>query len=195
MIKKLFLSTTILLSLVLAGCNTNKGSSVSSSSEESPLISSSSEGPVVPDPDVIPESFEQSIRTDVNQLALFKNDTKQIIAYPDFRTPMNNLKFISRDPAIATVDETGLVTAKMVGETEIMVRDLNRPSAGKFLKVSVVEKLTAAKTNTLYNTIKPYSDAEHMDNFEDHEFYEKTVYKNGVLKTYDLWAKEQNLGN
>ena len=183
--KKLFLSATILLSLVLTGCNTNKNSSAPSS--DSPVISSSEEGPVVPDPDVIPDSFEEEIKTAVSELALFKKDTQQIVAYPDFRTPMNNLKFISRNPSIASVDENGLVTAVDVGETEIMVRDLNRASAGKFLKVSVVEKLAAAKTTALYNTMQPYATAEHMDNFEDHEFYEKTVYKNGVLKTYDLW--------
>ena len=182
---KLFLSSTILLALVLVGCNSKKPTS-SSASSESPIISSSEEGPVVPDPEVIPDSFEEEIRTDVSTLALFVKDTQQIVAYPDFRTPMNNLKFISKNPAVATVDEKGLVTAIADGETEIMVRDLNRASAGKFVKVQVVTKLTTAKATTLYNTFKPYATSENMDNFEDHEMYEKTVYKNDELLTYDL---------
>ena len=86
---KLFLSSTILLALVLVGCNSKKPTS-SSASSESPIISSSEEGPVVPDPEVIPDSFEEEIRTDVSTLALFVKDTQQIVAYPDFRTPMNN---------------------------------------------------------------------------------------------------------
>ena len=155
---KLFLSSTILLALVLVGCNSKKPTS--SGTSESPIISSSEVGLVVPDPEVIPDSFEEEIRTDVDTLALFVKDTQQIVAYPDFRTPMNNLKFISKNPAVATVDEKGLVTAVADGETEIMVRDLNRASAGKFVKVQVVTKLTTAKATTLYNTFKPYAKAK-----------------------------------
>ena len=63
---KLFLSSTILLALVLVGCNSKKPTS--SATSESPIISSSEVGPVVPDPEVIPDSLKTLNKSSLIQI-------------------------------------------------------------------------------------------------------------------------------
>lgn len=160
--KKLLLSTIVLLSLVVTGCNNKKGD------------------------DPIPEKFDIALTSSQETIGLFVGEERNLNIFPEPKTDFK-LKFTSLNPEIATVDENGKVTAVAQGEAKIAVQDLNRDKAGTFIEVKVVEKMKTRDANKIYKEMKTVGESEVVDNFTDEEFYEKTIYKEGVQQSYTFW--------
>lgn len=165
MTKKLLLSSVLFLSLVVTGCGNKKNSS-----GDQP----------------IPEQFDIAIQAAESKVGLFVGEERNINVFPEFRVN-HRLKYTSLNPEIATVDENGKVTAVAQGSAKIAVQDLNRKNAGVFVDVQVVEKLKSREANKIYKAMKEIGESEVVDNFVDEEFYEKSVYKEGVRQSYTFW--------
>ena len=166
--KKLVLSSLVLLSLVITGCNKKN---------------SSSEQP-------IPEEFEIAVRTNQESVGLFPEEERRIYVVEEFNVPFK-LKFTSLDPEIASVDENGVIKGLKAGSTKIAVQDLNRKSAGAFIDVIVAEQMKSRETKRLFNELNVIGLKEKVDNFVDHEIYEKFIYKNGVQHSYSMMNRDE----
>ena len=169
--KKIFLSSLAILTMVLTGCNDKK--------------SSSSEQPDQP----IPDQFEIAIRSTETRMGLLVGEERAINIFPDFKGNFK-LKYTSLNPEIATVDENGLVTAVAQGVAKIAVQDLSREKAGVFVDVTVVDKQKNRDAKKTFNAIMEAAAGTVIDNFTDREYYEKTIYKNGVAQKYSIWDQQ-----
>ena len=169
--KKYYFLPLVIAALTISGCQKKADNS---SSEIEP----------------IPDVFEQSLTTSRDLVGLFTGETYQLRAFPEPGIPMNNLEYTSMDENIATVDKDGVITGVSQGVTKVIIRDLNRHSTGNYVEVQVVDKLKSRDAKKIYNNLDNLSKTEVVDNFVDHELYEKTIVKNGVVHSYDFYDQE-----
>ena len=122
-----------------------------------------------------------------------KKDTVQLSGHRQANHTGKNLSFTSADPAVATVDENGLVTAVAAGKTSIEVADKNNADLKTTIPVIVYPDVAERKANTILADMSG-KDAD-LKEIVDHELYEKTKYKvvegERVMQLYALW--DQNL--
>ena len=171
--KKILLSSLAILTMVLSGCGGKKNSSSSSEQPDQP----------------IPEQFEIDIRATETKMGLLVGEERAINIFPDFKGNFQ-LKYTSLNPEIATVDENGKVTAVSQGVAKIAVQDLSRQKAGVFVEVQVVEKQKKTASKKTFQAIMEGAASIVIDNFTDREYYEKTIYKNGVAQKYGFWDQQ-----
>ena len=95
-----------------------------------------------------------------------------------------NLSFTSADPAIATVNENGLIKGIKKGVTSIEVADKDNPDLKKSVPVYVGEKMSTRPRERLLTALGEVDETK-LTEVAEHELYERTVYKNGKLYRYD----------
>ena len=97
-----------------------------------------------------------------------------------------SLTFKSANDAIASVDANGLVTGVSQGETTIEVADKNDPNLKISVPVSVGAELTTISRTRMLNDLGKVDESD-LKSIVDHNMYEKRLYKNGVLQSYDRY--------
>lgn len=145
--KKLFLSSLVLLSLVVTGCSNKKKSSE----------------------DPVPESFETSLTT-VSRIPLFLEQESDILVQPEFKAT-NGYRFVSLNPEIASVDENGHLKGLAEGVAKVAVIDKNDKTKGSFVEVDVVSKMKSRDMNKVCRHFEDVSKTQVIDNvFEDNVY-------------------------
>ena len=173
-INKALLLTLILATGSLIGCNEN----------DLPL----------PDDSITPIANEKVFDEEAVQpkelllnhktVAMAVEETYQLSGIQQAHHDGKSLTFKSADPAVASVDETGLITGVAAGQTTIEVADKNNPELKKSVPVYVEPETTRPKT--ILSRLAAI-DESSLTAIVDHNMYEKRLYKNGVLQSYDRY--------
>ena len=173
-INKALLLTLILATGSLIGCNEN----------DLPL----------PDDSITPIANEKVFDEEAVQpkelllnhktVAMAVEETYQLSGIQQAHHDGKSLTFKSADPAVASVDETGLITGVAAGQTTIEVADENNPELKKSVPVYVEPETTRPKT--ILSRLAAI-DESSLTAIVDHNMYEKRLYKNGVLQSYDRY--------
>ena len=173
-INKALLLTLILATGSLVGCNEN----------DLPL----------PDDSITPIANEKVFDEEAVQpkelllnhktVAMAVEETYQLSGIQQAHHDGKSLTFKSADPAVASVDETGLITGVAAGQTTIEVADKNNPELKKSVPVYVEPETTRPKT--ILSRLAAI-DESSLTAIVDHNMYEKRLYKNGVLQSYDRY--------
>ena len=177
----------------------SSSSSQEPSSSSQPSSSSSNPGPT---PIILPEpNFEDEIDNSKKNLpsevlvnrrivSVLIDQTFQLETLAQFGYSGKNVNFVSNDESIATVSENGLITGKASGETVVVVSDKDYPNIKTEVRVIVSPEITADEAVDLKTRAGGFSEkakAENLRAIIDHEMYVKTIYKNGVMHTYNQW--------
>ena len=178
-------------------------SSEASSSEESSSSSSSSSNPG-PTPITLPEADEtkefdntvpyypQEILLNHRLASILINEEYQLAPIGQYKYDGSTLQYVSKDPSIVTVDETGLLKGVKAGKTEVEVSDKNNPNLKTTVPVTVNKECDeddAAKISAALAAI----DESGLNQLVDNEMYEKRVYKNGEMIRYDRFDQRMTI--
>ena len=128
-------------------------------------------------------------------------DAQQIRMLDQFNYDNSNLTFVSANPEIATVSETGLVTGVSVGETTVTVTDKDNAELKVVIPVIVNEEIVddpaTTDTDERLAAAAPFKDIDetNLKAIVDNEMYEKSVYKvdaegNDILHSYSRWDQQ-----
>jgi uncharacterized protein YjdB len=164
--KSILLTLTAMAVLGLASCNSTGTSSKAASSTASTTTSSvatssstatSSTAASSSNSDILVEGLTVGPASVDLQVDDDAAKTKQIVAYVSPKNATNQgVSYLSADPTIATVSETGLITAVAYGTTTISVT-----TSGKNLEGSAI-------TKTIDVTVDSTFDLKHIDSEGDH---------------------------
>lgn len=169
----------------------------SSSSEEPSSSSNPGPTPMIPiDPDFGKEfdystkAYPETILTDKSLVALVGDESYalRVLEQPNYSG--KNVNFTSSDETIATVDENGVITGVGSGETTVVVSDKDNPNFKKDVRVVVSPAITEVEAKDLNKGFETAANEENIQAIVDYEMYQKTVYKNGELHTYDRWDQK-----
>ena len=156
-------------------------------------------------PDIIPEidtsdnvnnvtkTYPDELLINHRIASVLVNEEYQLRPIRQLNYDGSNLSYISKDPSIATVDETGKIKGKASGETEILIADKDNAEFSYTLPVIVSPAITRTEDA---DAIKAELTAINEDNFNsliDYEMYEKTLYKNGVQQSYDRYDQRMTI--
>ena len=200
--KKLVFFTSLFAVTCLTACGGGKSPSSSaapapSSSAES-SSSSSESSKLGPTPIILPDGGDPDVfdnREDYlpNELLLnhrlisvLPRETYQLRPIKQFKYDGSNVAFESKDPSIASVDETGLVKGVTAGETEIVAYDKDHPEFNTTVPVIVNASLSLLEAQMLGESFKAINE-DGLTKLVDYEMYEKSIYKNDELVSYDRY--------
>ena len=174
----------------------SSSSEAPSSSSEAPSSSSSNPGPtpIVPiDPDLNQEfgedvkNYPDEILVNNRVVSVLVGETFKIEALPQFNFTGKDVNFASSDENIATVDENGTVTGVAGGETTVVVSAKDKPDLKENVRIFVAPQIEESEAKALNTDFAAIAKQENITKITDNEMYIKTIYKNGVLHTYDRW--------
>ena len=176
-------SKAILLTLLisvgsLVGCNKSE----QPGTDDGSVIPASDSEKVFNEAAVQPKGLLLNHRT----VALAIEEKVQLSAIEQTHHDGKNLTFKSADTAIASVDENGLITGVSKGQTTIEVSLKDNPELKVSVPVSVMEELKTRAANNMLAKLKDVNE-DGLTEIVDHELYEKRIYKNGVLQSYDRY--------
>ena len=187
---KLVILTSLMVVTALSACGGKAQESVFSSSMR----------PTRPDTDmVIPQKDNEEIIKDENVVApkelmlnhkvvgLYVGEKFQLSGLEQAYHTGDNLSFVSQDETIATVSENGEITGVKAGETSVEVADKNNPDLKVEVPIYVHAEVTSTRPRNRLVTALEEIDDSGLRSIVDHELYEKRLYKNGVLQTYDRY--------
>ena len=179
-------------------------SSEASSSEESSSSSSSSSSNPGPTPITLPEADEtkefdntvpyypKEILINHRLASILVNEEYQLAPIGQYKYDGSTLQYVSKDPSIVTVDETGLLKGIKAGKTEVEVSDKNNPELKTVVPVTVnaeCDEDDAAKISAALAAV----DESGLNQLVDNEMYEKRVYKNGEMIRYDRFDQRMTM--
>ena len=143
--KKVLFLTSLLAITALVGCDSkNKGGMILPEGSEPEVYENN--GVAYPD----------ELRVNHRVAAMLVGDTFQLEATEQFGYDAKNIKYEIANPAIASVDENGLITGLTAGETEILVSDKNNPEFKRTVPVSIYPSRTSSQISTVTADLKTY---------------------------------------
>ena len=157
-------------------------SSEASSSEESSSSSSSSSSNPGPTPITLPEADEtkefdntvpyypKEILINHRLASILVNEEYQLAPIGQYKYDGSTLQYVSKDPSIVTVDETGLLKGIKAGKTEVEVSDKNNPELKTVVPVTVnaeCDEDDAAKISAALAAV----DESGLNQLVDNEMY------------------------
>lgn len=146
--KKVLFLTSLLAITALVGCDSkNKGGMILPEGSEPEVYENN--GVAYPD----------ELRVNHRVAAMLVGDTLQLEATEQFGYDAKNIKYEIANPAIASVDENGLITGLSAGETEILVSDENNPEFKRTVPVSIYPSRTSSQISTVTEALKEYETA------------------------------------
>lgn len=178
-------------------------SSEASSSEESSSSSSSSSNPG-PTPITLPEADEtkefdntvpyypKEILLNHRLASILINEEYQLAPIGQYKYDGSTLQYVSKDPSIVTVDETGLLKGIKAGKTEVEVSDKNNPNLKTTVPVTVNKECDEDEAATISEALAAI-DESGLNQLVDNEMYEKRVYKNGEMIRYDRFDQRMTI--
>lgn len=187
---RLLLLTSLLAISGLAGCNSAGGSA-------------SNNGPVeiiVPDANESKEydgtvtKLPDEILLNHRMMSLLVDEEYELAPIEQLNYSGANLKYKVEDEEIASFDEeTNMVKGLKAGNTNILVSDKDHPELNVTVPVTVHAKMTNANAQSRVATIETKANDEELKAIVDNEMYEKRIYKNGELVSYDRYDQRITL--
>ena len=186
--RKVLFLTSLLAIASLTGC----GGGDESSSEPS---SSSSVNPG-PTPIVVPEADEEKefdytaatypdeILVNHRVASILVNEEYPIKPIDQYKYDGTNLNYEVKDTSIATVDAEGNLKGVKAGETELVVSDKSNPDLKTIVQVIVNAELPSTQASAKEEEMRAINE-DDFTKIVDYELYEKRVYKNGDMVSYD----------
>lgn len=195
--KKVILLTSLLAISSLTGCGKNKPSSSMEPSSKAPQDNGVPTEMMIPEADdnketVTPEAvYPDELLMNHRVASLLVGEEYELRAIDQFNyTP--ELVFKSADETIATVSEKGVITGVNEGETEIEVSDKNNPDFKTTISVIVSPAITESEAVALAEYFMTV-DEEGLNKIVDYNMYEKTIYKNGEMVSYDRYDERMSV--
>ena len=188
---------------------TSSSSEVSSSSEtvsssETSSSSSSSSSNPGPTPITLPEAdeteeFDSTVPYYTDEILLnhrlasiLVNEEYQLAPIGQYKYDGSTLQYVSKDPSIVTVDETGLLKGIKAGKTEVEVSDKNNPELKPVVPVTVNAECDEDEAAAISEALAAI-DESGLNQLVDNEMYEKRVYKNGEMIRYDRFDQRMTI--
>ena len=179
--KKVLFLTLILASTALAGCGKSKPSSEAAPSSKKPQDNGVPSEMILPEAGADEEEFvpEQSYPDEMlvnHRIASILEGEECELRALDIYNYNPNLSFTSADPAVATVDEKGLLKGIAAGETVVTIADKDNPDFKAEIPVIVSEEIDALDAADLaadFNEV----DESGLTKIVDLEMYEKSIYR------------------
>lgn len=144
------------------------------------------------------KTYPEKLLMNYRQISLLadEEDAQQLRPLGQFNYDNSNLSFVSGDPEIATVSEDGLVTGIAKGRTIVTVSDKDNANLKLEIPVIVNEEIVDDPTTTRVDeriaAAEKFKsvDESNLKAIVDNEMYEKSLYKNNVLKSYSRWDQQ-----
>lgn len=171
--RKILLLTSLLAITALTGC---EGEAAISMLEPG-------EGSVI---DNTAATYPDELLLNHKVVGILVDEDYQLSALQQADYDASNLRFTSANPEIATVNKNGKIKGVSAGETEITVADKSNPNFSKTVKVIVAKNANSQMTEDLATHFKELSEPARTSMI-DNELYEKRVYKNNELVSYNRY--------
>ena len=177
--KTVLFLTSLLAVATLSAC----GEKVTPSSSSLPVDDGVPTSMILPEPSGEPEQSEvaptypEAILLNHRIAAFGVDETFQLEPISQFKYDGKNLKYESKDTAIAIVNENGLITGVTAGETEIEVSDKNNPDLKTTVQVIVAPEITTDEAGTICDKFKAYELEHPVDEVVQLMMREKMLYK------------------
>ena len=110
----------------------------------------------------------------------------QLECIPQANHDGKSVTFSSANPMVAKVDENGVITGLSAGQTTITVTDKTNPDLKEEVPVYVASTIGMVAQSKILKRLGQV-DETNLRSIVDHEMYEKRIYKNGVLQSYDRY--------
>ena len=140
--KKVLFLTSLLTITALTGCGAKTSSKVDDGVPASMIIPEASQTEAVENDNV---AYPDELLVNHKVAAMMVGDTFQLEAAEQFKYDAKNIKYESKNPEVASIDENGLITAVAGGETEVVVTDKNNPAFTRTVPVVVYTALGSAQ--------------------------------------------------
>lgn len=195
--KKVLLLTSLLAVSCLASCGSNKQPSSAAPTSKKPQDNGIPSEMMIPEaegnPDVTNPAkvYPDELLLNHRVATLLEGEQYQLEAIDQFDY-VPNLSFTSKDTSVATVNEEGLITGVAGGETEILVADKDNPDFSYTVKVIVSPEISLDDAKDLANTLG-HVDETGLDKIVDYNMYEKRIYKNGDMVSYDRFDERMTV--
>lgn len=135
------------------------------------------------DPEIEEPDFEMSMNKTTLALEVGKSETL-VVSYNPSDTPNQGHTWGSSKPEIATVDETGKVTAKAIGECTVTARSLSG-NVTTTCKIQVVDKIIRVTSVSLNKTAAEIATGETLA-------LEATILPSNATNKGVKWASSSN---
>lgn len=200
--KKNVLTLLTLLAVVpLVGCN-GKGTSsvISSSSSDSssslppgPVIDTAIVKPIAIDTYETPKAASEApdkLYPNHRIASIFKGEVYQLKCLDFTHIDGNNVSYTSKDTTVATVDETGKITGKKVGDTIVTIADKDHPEVSVDVPVYVLGDVDELDRKDMISELRSANNKDEIKKVVDYMTYEMTIKKEGVLQSYTRFVRD-----
>ena len=196
--KKVILLTSLLAIASLTGCGKNSPSSSAAPSSKAPQDNGVPSEMMIPEANAgetqtfTPEAtYPDELLMNHRFASLLVGETYDLKAIDQFNYSPE-LVFECADTNIATVNENGRITGVSEGETEITVSDKNNPDFKTTVSVIVSPEITEDEAKDLATDFLAIDESDY-NKVVDYNMYEKTIYKNGEMVSYDRYDERMSV--
>ena len=174
---KVLLFTSLLAVATLAGCGTKTSSSVNDGVPTSMIIPEASQTEAVENDNVV---YPDELLVNHKVAAMIVGDTFQLEAAEQFKYDAKNIKYEIKNPEVASIDETGLITALAAGETEAVVTDKNNPEFTRTVPVVVYNELGSAEVTGVTTPLRTYENEHPVSEVIQYKRLAKSISRRPV---------------
>lgn len=178
--KKVLFLTSLLALTTLAGCGKKASSGNVNDGVPTSMILPEGGEKQEETPDVA--SYPEQIILNHRTAAFNVGETFKLEPVSQFKYDGANLKYESKNAAVATVDDNGLITGIAAGETEVVVTDKNNPDFKTTVPVVVARSITTEQAGPLCDALNAYEAANPRDEVVQYMMREKTIAKRKAKK-------------
>lgn len=172
--RKVLLLTSLLALVSLTGCAGKSLVTIEPNNDKATVLDNSQ------------KAYPDDLILNHKVIGIVVGEEYQLSALQQANYDINNLTFTSGDANIATVTSKGKIKGIAAGETTIVVADKKNADFSKTVQVIVMGKPANADEAKIANHYKT-RDESFLTSIVDHELYEKTIYKNGVMTSYNRY--------
>lgn len=175
--KKVLFLTSLLTITALTGCGAKTSSKVDDGVPTSMIIPEASQTEAVENDNV---AYPDELLVNHKVAAMMVGDTFQLEAAEQFKYDAKNIKYESKNPEVASIDENGLITAVAGGETEVVVTDKNNPAFTRTVPVVVYTALGSAQVTGVTNALRAYENEHPISEVIQYKRLAKSISRRPV---------------
>lgn len=175
--KKVLFLTSLLTITALTGCGAKTSSKVDDGVPASMIIPEASQTEAVENDNV---AYPDELLVNHKVAAMMVGDTFQLEAAEQFKYDAKNIKYESKNPEVASIDENGLITAVAGGETEVVVTDKNNPAFTRTVPVVVYTALGSAQVTGVTNALRAYENEHPISDVIQYKRLAKSISRRPV---------------
>lgn len=185
--KKVLILTSLLAVTSLTGCEQAASSFLSSIGPS--IIPSADINEKIEDVSV---TYPDELLLNHRVVSVFVNEEYDLKPIQQFNYDGKNIVYECKNPAVATVDEKGHIVGVKTGKTEITAYDKNNPDLKVKIPVYVTPTISSSAASDLAEELNKI-DETGLSSIVDYEMYEKRIYKNGELVSYDRFDQRMTV--